>query len=58
MGGLEAHLVTVAAVLQLAFDGAAQVVDFLLVDEQVRVAGDPELPAADHFHAVEQLLHA
>ena len=40
---------------ELALERAAQVVDFFLVDEQVAVAGDAELVAADHLDAGEQL---
>ena len=56
--GLEAHRVAVAALRELAFDGAAQVVDLFLVDEQVAVARDAELPAALDLHALEQLADA
>ena len=49
--------VAVAARGELALDGAQQVVDFLLLDEQVAVARDPELVAAAHAHAGEQLGH-
>src|SRR5438132_4664848 len=40
-----------AAVHELALERAPQVVDLLLVDEQVAVAGDAELVAADHLDA-------
>src|SRR5438132_5868584 len=46
-----------AAVHELALERAPQVVDLLLVDEQVAVAGDAELVAADHLDAGEQLVH-
>ena len=52
---LEAHRGAVAAMRELAFERAAQVVDFFVVDEQVAVARDAELVAAEHFHAGEQL---
>ncbi len=42
---------------ELAFQGAAQIVDFFLVDEQVAVAGDAELIAALHLDARKQPLH-
>ena len=53
-GGLEPHRGAVAALRELALERAAQVVDFLLVDEQVAVARDAELVAAEHLHAREQ----
>ena len=55
MRGFQAHRVAVAARGELALDGAQQVVDFFLLDEQVAVARDPELIAAAHVHAGEQL---
>ncbi len=51
----QSHGVAEAARGELAFDGAQQVVDFFLLDEQVAVARDPELIAAAHVHAGEQL---
>ncbi len=42
---------------KLAFERAAQVVDFFVVDEQVAVAGHAELIAAEHFHAGEEFGH-
>ena len=42
---------------EFAFERAAQVVDFFVVDEQVAVARDAELVAAEHLHAGEQLGH-
>ena len=56
-GGLQAHRRAVAAVRELALERAPQVVDFFLVDEQVAVARDAELVAADHLDAGEQLVH-
>ena len=53
--GLQPHRRAVAAVRELALERAAQVVDLLLVDEQVAVARDAELVAADHLDAGEQL---
>ncbi len=53
--GLQAHRIAVAARGQLALDGAQQIVDFFLLDEQIAVARDPELVAAAHAHAGEQL---
>ena len=55
--GFQAHGVAEAARGQLALDRAQQVVDFFLLDEQVAVARDPELIAAAHVHAGEQLRH-
>ena len=55
--GLQPHGIAVAARGQLAFDRAQQVIDFFLLDEQVAVAGDPELVAAAHAHAGEQIGH-
>ena len=55
--GLQAHGRAVAAMRELAFERAPQVVDFFLVDEQVAVARDAELIAAEHFDAREQLVH-
>ncbi len=54
---LEAHRGAVATMRQFAFERAAQVVDFFVVDEQVAVARHAELVAAEHFHAREQLGH-
>ena len=36
---------------EFAFERAAQVVDFFVVDEQIAVARHAELVAAEHFHA-------
>ena len=55
--GLQAHGRAVAAMRQLAFERAPQVVDFFLVDEQVAVARDAELIAAEHVDAREELAH-
>jgi hypothetical protein len=57
VGGLQAHRGAVATVGELALEGAPQVIDFLLVDEQVAVARDAELVAADHLDAAEELGH-
>ena len=54
--GLEPHRRAVAALRQLALERAAQVVDFFVVDEQVAVARQAELVAAEHLHALEQVL--
>ena len=51
----EAHGGAISAMRELAFERAAQVVDFFVVDEQVAVARDAELIAAEHFHAGEEL---
>ncbi len=53
----EAHLVPEATGRQLALQGALEIVDLLLVDEEVRVAGHPELVAARGLHAREQVAH-
>ncbi len=42
---------------QLALQGAAQVIDFFLIDEQVAVAGHAELVAALDLDAREQPRH-
>ena len=55
MRRFQAHGVAVAARGELALDGAQQVVDFFLLDEQIAVARDAELIAAAHAHAGEQL---
>ena len=55
MRGLQSHRIAEAARGEFAFDGAQQVIDFFLLDEQVAVARDPELVAAAHVHAGEQL---
>ena len=52
---LQAHRIAEVALLQLALQRGAQVLDLFLVDEQVGVAGDAELVAAEHVHAGEQL---
>ena len=52
---LEANRRAITSMRELAFERAAQVVDFFVVDEQVAVAGDAELVAAEHVHAGEQL---
>ena len=57
IGDLKAYRIPVVARDQLAFDGAQQVIDLLLVHEQLAVAGDPELMALSDLHAVEQLAH-
>ena len=54
---LEAHRRAVAPMRELALERAPQVVDFFVVDEQVAVARDSELIAAEYVHAREQLGH-
>src|SRR6185312_919875 len=54
---LEPHGGAVAAVRELAFERPAQIVDLLLVDEKIAVAGDAKLVAADHLDAGEELLY-
>ena len=43
------------ALCQLALQRCAQILDFFLVDLQIRIAGNAELVTAMHLHAVEQL---
>ena len=54
---LEAHFIAVAALRKLALDRTPKIVDFFLVDEQVRVARHAKLPAALDLHAFEELAH-
>ena len=51
VGDLEAHGVAEVALRQLALQRGAQVLHVLLVDEEVAVARDAELVAAEHLHA-------
>ncbi len=51
----QSHGRAVAPLRELAFDRAQQVVHFFVVDEQIAVARDAELPGAFHLHAAEQL---
>src|SRR5579863_866593 len=53
--GFQSHRIAEAARGELAFDGAQQVVDLFLLDEQIAVARDAELIAAAHVHPGEQL---
>src|ERR1700722_13865535 len=55
--GLESYGGAITSMSELAFERAAQVVDLFLVDEQVAVTGHPELVAAGHLDAGEQLVH-
>ena len=55
--GLEPYRRAVAALRQFALERAAQVIDFFIVDEQVAVARQAELIAAQHLHAFEQVRH-
>ena len=55
MRGFQSHRVAEAARGEFALDRAQQIVDFLLLDEQVAVARDPELITAAHVHPGEQL---
>ncbi len=57
VGDLEADGVAEVPLRQLALQRAAQVLHVLLVDEEVAVARDPELVAAERVHAREELLH-
>ena len=49
----QAHAVAEVALRQFALQRDAKVLDFFVVDEQVRVARDAELVAAQHVHARE-----
>ncbi len=57
VGHLEAHRVAEVALRQFALQRLAQVLHLLLLDEEVGVARDPELVAAQHVHAREELGH-
>ena len=48
---------TIAARLELTFQGVHEILDFLVVDVKIAVASDPELMAAIDFHAGEKLRH-
>ena len=52
---LQTYRVPVAARGQLPLQGAQQVVHLLFVDEEVAVAGHPELVALGHLHAGEEV---
>ena len=54
---LQSHRVAEVALLQLALERGAQVLDLFLVDEEVGVARDAELVATEHVHAGEQFGH-
>ena len=54
VGDFEAHGVAEVALRQFALQLGAQVLDFFLVDEEVGIARDAELVAAEHLHAGEQ----
>ncbi|SPA36045.1 hypothetical protein CBM2637_U10002 [Cupriavidus taiwanensis] len=55
VGHLEPHRIAEVPVRQFALQRLAQVLDLFLVDKQLAVAGNPELVAAAHRHAAEQL---
>ena len=55
--GLEPYGGSIAPMGELTLQRTAQIVDFLLVDEQVAVACYPELIAAGHLDAGEQFVH-
>ncbi len=57
VGHLQADLVTVTARRQLPLDGPQQIFHLLLVHEQVRVAGHPELIAPLDLHPGEEVIH-
>ena len=56
IGGFQPNRIAGLPLGQLALQGGAQVLDFFFVDLQVGVAGNAELIAADHMHAVEQFV--
>ena len=60
MVDLDPNGVAVTARLHLAFQCAHEIVDFLVIDVQIAVAGDPELIAAIDLEPWEQLrdMHA
>ncbi len=51
---LQPHRSAEMPLRQLALQGFAQILDFLLVNEQLAVAGDAELVATLHLHPCEQ----
>ena len=53
--GFESHGSAITSLRQFAFDGAQQVVDFFVVDEQIAVARHSELPGTLDRHPAEQL---
>ena len=57
VGDLEPHRIAEVPVQQFALKCDAHVGDLLLVDEEVGVARDAELVAAQHVHAGEELTH-
>jgi hypothetical protein len=57
VGDFQAHGVAEVALRQLALERLAQVLHLLLLDEEVGVARDAELVAAEHVHAREELAH-
>src|SRR5882672_11692 len=54
MRRFQSHCIAEAARGEFAFDGAQQIVDFFLLDEQGAVARDPKLVTAAHVHPGEQ----
>jgi hypothetical protein len=58
VGNLQAHGVAEMALRQFALQRDAQVLHFFVIDEQVGVARDAELVAAEHVHAAEQFTDA
>ncbi|TXT25305.1 MAG: Uncharacterized protein FD134_1116 [Gallionellaceae bacterium] len=55
IGDFQPHGVAEVAVRQLALQADAQVFYFFVIHEQIAVARDAELVAAQHLHAAEQL---
>ena len=50
----ETNRIAEVALRQFALDARPQVLDFFLVNEEIAVAGHPELVAAEYVHAREQ----
>ena len=55
-GDFEAHREAELALRQFAFERLPQVLDFFLVEPQIRVARHPELRIVDHLAAGEQVV--
>src|SRR5258706_3342447 len=53
----EAHRIPEMALRELSGEGGAKVLDLLLVQEQVAVAGNPERVRAPHGHALKERLY-
>jgi hypothetical protein len=55
VGHFKPHRVAVVALRQFALQRQTQVLHLFLVEEQIRIARDPELVAAEYVHALEQI---